>query len=253
MANSKAEFSARATPVGPAVLDHVAFGVRRIDAAALSLMKCLGAEPYMSGPGIEFCGAQVRAPGGGLIELIEPDGGHGGFLARFLDMRGPGIHHVTFKVPKIEAARDALRSSGYDIVGFSDAVPGWKEMFLHPKQAQGIVVQIAEADPSLDDGWSDAWPYPTGQSQRSPVTVRGFRLNAGDIETARRQWGAVLGGRPSRDGELDVFEWPDSALRIAVQNNPGLPDGPVGIEIEKTSEIADEEAVSLLGHEFVEI
>jgi methylmalonyl-CoA/ethylmalonyl-CoA epimerase len=251
MANSKIEFPAQATAVGPAVLDHVAFGVRHIDSAALSLMNCLGAEPYMSGPGIEFRGAQVRAPGGGLIELIEPDGGPEGFLARFLEMRGPGIHHVTFKVPKIEVARDALDASGYEIVGFSDAVPGWKEMFLHPKQAQGIVIQIAEADPSLDDGWSDAWPYPTGKPPSSPVTVRGFRLNAGNTERAQRQWGAVLGGRRSRDGELDVFEWPDSPLRIAVQSDSELPDGPVGIEIDENSDPSNEEAASLLGHEFL--
>lgn len=245
MAQSKEKFSA--------VLDHVAFGVRQIDAAARSLMSCLGAEPYMSGPGIEFRGAQVRADGGGIIELIEPEGGPDGFLARFLEMRGPGIHHVTFKVPRIEVAREALESSGYSIVGFSDAVPGWKEMFLHPKQAQGIVVQVAEADPSLDDGWSDAWPYRTAGPPPSPVRVRGFRLNARDAESARRQWAEVLGGSASRDGELEVFEWPDSPLRISVQSNAELPDGPLGIEISGTPAPTDEAIASLLGHDFLQV
>jgi methylmalonyl-CoA/ethylmalonyl-CoA epimerase len=243
--NSKREFSA--------VLDHVAFGVRKIDPAARSLMTCLGAEPYMSGPGSEFRGAQVRAEGGGLIELIEPEGGPEGFLARFLEKRGPGIHHVTFKVSKIEVAREALESHGYRIVGFSDAVAGWKEMFLHPKQAHGIVVQIAEADPSLDDGWSHAWPYGTDRPPRPRVPVRGFRLNARDAESARRQWATVLGGRPGRDGELDVFEWPDSPLRISVQSDPELPDGPLGIEIIGNPAPTDEEISSLLGHDFLRV
>ena len=223
--------SKRTASIGPAVLDHVAFGVPQIDPAAALLITSLGAEPYMSGPGVQFRGAQVRTPGGGVIEFIEPDKTPDGFLARFLRMHGPGIHHATFKVPKIEIARDALEASGYEIVGFDDSSAAWKEMFLHPKQAMGIVVQIAETDPTLEDGWDDSWPYSVRTAPATPIPVRGFRLNAFDADAARRQWGQILGGHHRNENGIDLFEWPNSPLRIAVQSDPDLPEGPVGIEI----------------------
>jgi len=84
--------------------DHVAFGVP--DAAAVTpfLVGELGGRPFESGPGIEFLWWQWQFARGGAIEIIEPDGPPGGFVHRFLEARGPGVHHVTFKVPDLAAA-----------------------------------------------------------------------------------------------------------------------------------------------------
>src|SRR4030095_6575510 len=75
---------------------------------------------------------------------IEP-AGDDGFLHRFLAQRGPGVHHVTFKVPSTRAACDRARALGLNPVGFDDSDPGWIEAFLHPKESLGIVVQFAES------------------------------------------------------------------------------------------------------------
>lgn len=54
------------------------------------------------------------------------------------------IHHVTFKVPSLAQICDGARAIDYEIIGYDDSHPDWKEAFLHPKQAQGLVVQFAE-------------------------------------------------------------------------------------------------------------
>src|SRR3989338_5435916 len=104
--------------------DHIAIGVRALTDAAPVLAGVLGGVPDQGRPsgGVRW-GAWRCA---------------GGFLHRFLAQRGPGIHHVTFKVVSIEAACARARARGYEIVGRDDSDPCWKEAFLHPRPALGI-------------------------------------------------------------------------------------------------------------------
>lgn len=217
------------------VLDHVAFGVHRVTDALPVVVDLLGGEPYEGGPGAGFQGGQWRFAGGGVIEVIEPTGPAGGFLHRFLARRGPGIHHVTFKVPRLRDAAARARALGYEIVGYSEAFPAWKECFLHPRQAQGIVVQLAEADPSAAGDWGAGWRFPArapGAPPPPPARVLGPRLVARDEKAAVRQWGVLLGGSATRAGDTLVFRWPGCALRIAVTIDPRAPeDGPICLEV----------------------
>ncbi len=107
----------------------------------------LGGAPYHGGPSGAYTFGQWRFAGGGVIEILEPLGADG-FLHRFLAQRGPGIHHVTFRVPSLREACDRAEKHGYKIVGFDDSHREWQEAFLHPKQALGIVVQIVESEPA---------------------------------------------------------------------------------------------------------
>jgi hypothetical protein len=113
------------------------------------------------------------------------------------------------------------------------------EAFLHPKTAQGIVVQIVESHPELDD-WEDdgSFVFPP-QPEDPPPAVRllGVRLSAHSEARARDQWEALLCGSASREhGDL-VFRWPDSPLRIAVQIDDARPEGPIALEIATDREI----------------
>jgi len=222
-----------ASDAGVIALDHIAFGVESI--ADISPVVCgrLGGRPHTSGPGIGFRGAQWELSGGARLEAIEPVGPENGFLHRFLHAHGPGIHHVTFKVRDIQHAAAAATTAGYDVVGFNDVLASWKEMFLHPKQAQGVVVQLAESHPELgDDGWTSAWPYPRFDVEdRARPTVIGLRLRARSVEGARKQWSTLLGARLREAGSLLIFEWPGSPLRIAVQVSDVGEEGPIAIEI----------------------
>ncbi len=217
--------------LGRVLLDHVALAVPDVRAAVPFLVGELGGRERGAGPGGGYRFWQWQYAGGATLEVLEPDGPAGGFLHRFLHARGPGVHHVTFKVPDIHAAMERAAAHGYDVIGFSDAFPGWKEAFLHPRQAQGIVVQLAESDPSLSPDPAE-WPFPERPERApEPVRIACLRLAAVDGERARRQWESLLGGAcEARDGEL-VFTWRDSPLAIAVDVDPGAPEGPRALEV----------------------
>jgi len=215
-------------------LDHVAFAVPRGEGVVPLVVGELGGRERDVGPGVGFRWWQWEFEGGGALEILEPDGPPDGFLHRFLAARGgPGPHHVTFKVPDLPAAMERARAMGHDVVGYNAASPSWMEAFLHPKRAQGIVVQIVESHPDLAD-WPDdgTWTFPAAPADPPPpVRLLGVRLAARSEESARAQWQQLLGGACTRDAEGLCFHWPGSPLRIAVRIDPAQPEGPIALEI----------------------
>jgi methylmalonyl-CoA/ethylmalonyl-CoA epimerase len=217
---------------GPYRLDHIALGVPDVAAITPCLVGELGGRPLEAGPGIGFLWWQWEFARGGALEVIHPHGPPGGFVERFLEARGPGIHHVTFKVPDLAVAAARVRSLGYGIVGYSDELPSWKECFLHPKQAQGIVVQLAEAHPEIEPEEMHNLAFPASPAAPAErVDVVGLRVSVTTEKRARRQWETVLGGACETGSGGLCFHWPDSPLRIAVEVDPSAPEGPVAIEL----------------------
>lgn len=215
-------------------LDHIAIGLRRIADGAPFLAAELGGRFKDGGPSGNFTGAQWSFADGEKLELIEPLGEPGGFMDRFLAARGPGVHHVTFKVPDIVAAAERVRGFGHDVVGYNDDSPFWKELFIHPKQALGIVIQLAEEHPLPEgmEAWNAGWEAPAcPPSAEPPARIVGLRLTARSTEMARRQWGELLGGRERTVDGLSTFSFPDSPLRLAVRADATRPDGPEAIEL----------------------
>lgn len=219
-------------PDSPHQLDHIAFGVAAVADVVPMVVTQLGGRERESGPGFGFRWWQWEFAGGGALEILEPDGPPGGFLHRFLAARGAGPHHVTFKVRDIHAAMHQAKTLGYEVVGFRGDDPGWLEAFLHPKQAQGIVVQFAESHPELGDGGPRGeWPFPSLPPERpGPARCVGIRLACKSLEAARMQWETLLGGTPTPLGDGLVYRWPESPLRISVFPDPTRPEGPVALE-----------------------
>ena len=88
--------------------------------------------------------AVLLPAGGASIELIAPRGNDG--LTRFLDKRGPGLHHVAIEVDGIEEALALLAALGVPLI---DAQPrpgarGHKVAFVHPKATGGVLVELVE-------------------------------------------------------------------------------------------------------------
>lgn len=210
------------------LFDHIAIGMPKMADAAPFLAGELGGEPDVGGPSGPYTWGTYRFEGGGSLEILEPRG-VAGFLHRFLAERGPGIHHVTFKVPSLDEASARARAHGYEMVGVDRSNPHWQEAFLHPRQAMGIVVQIVEAS-----GLTPPWPFPPPPGPAAPpppVTLLGLRLSARDRDRARAQWADVLGGEAAAGGAGElVFRWPGSPMRLAVDVDPEAPEGPVAIE-----------------------
>ena len=79
------------------------------------------------------------------VELLEPLDADGP-VARFLARRGPGIHHICYRVPDLDDALARCRAAGYRLV---DAAPrrgagGRRIAFLHPKTTAGILLELTE-------------------------------------------------------------------------------------------------------------
>lgn len=244
----------------PILFDHVACGVSHLEEIAPLLEEELGARPYRGGPGYGFRGGQWQFDGEGRLELIAPDGEPGGFLHRFVETHGPGIHHVTFKVPDIHAARDRAVGLGFDVVGFRDDQPAWKECFLHPKQAGGIVVQMAEVDPELEE---DDWqPFAAvfGGKPRRRVCLKGPRLVSRSRERAHRCWrellGATIEATQGTGIELpeETFRWPGSPLQLRVRYDANATqEGPVALEVAGIGATVLPRLTQLLGTTLVEV
>jgi methylmalonyl-CoA/ethylmalonyl-CoA epimerase len=114
-------------------------------AAALGFYRdVLGLEPYP--PEVADGATIVALPfGESEIELLTPleaDSPIGKFLAK----RGPGIHHICYRVPDLDAAIQACRALGYRLV---DEVPrrgagGRRIAFVHPKATAGILLELTD-------------------------------------------------------------------------------------------------------------
>jgi methylmalonyl-CoA/ethylmalonyl-CoA epimerase len=90
-----------------------------------------------------FKGAALSIPGSPTQwEILEPLGDDS-FLHRFLEQRGPGMHHATFEVEDIAKAAAALRAYGVEPFGESTA-GDWKQLFLHPRDTGGVLIQLYE-------------------------------------------------------------------------------------------------------------
>jgi len=130
--------------------DHVAVAVHSIKPALALYRDALQGEYLMGGDAAgTWRWLQLRYPGGGKVELLEPLGE--GFLSRFLERRGEGLHHVTFKTDDIHAAIEQVRGAGFELVDVNVDDPHWKEAFVRPSNAHGTLVQIAQSAGSDDE------------------------------------------------------------------------------------------------------
>ena len=83
--------------------------------------------------------------GKGKVELLEaanPDSP----IVKFLEKRGPGIHHVCFEVDNITIAIKELKENEISIIGddYSIGAEGYKVVFIHPISTGGVLVELAE-------------------------------------------------------------------------------------------------------------
>lgn len=124
--------------------DHVAVAVHSIKAALPLYRDALGGEYLMGGePDGTWRWVQLRFPGGGKVELLEPLAD--GFVSRFLERYGEGLHHITFKADDLRAAIRHVEGLGYELVDVNLEDEHWKEAFLRPSKAHGTLIQIAQS------------------------------------------------------------------------------------------------------------
>ena len=123
---------------------HLGIAVTDLDAAAAFYRDVIGVPSR--GPE-EADGARILhfEFGGTDVELLAPLTSDSP-IAKFLAKRGPGIHHVCYRVPNLDAALAACRQHGYTLV---DELPrtgagGHRIAFLHPKSTNGTLIELTE-------------------------------------------------------------------------------------------------------------
>jgi methylmalonyl-CoA/ethylmalonyl-CoA epimerase len=85
--------------------------------------------------------------GNTAVQTLEADGE--GVVQRFLDRRGPGLHHIAFEVDRIDAALDDLAARGTRLID-REARPGGlgtRIAFLHPSVLGGVLLELVEEPP----------------------------------------------------------------------------------------------------------
>ncbi len=132
----------------PKRIDHVAIIVRNIEQALVFYRDTLGIEPS----GIkEVPTEQVRiaflpmgGPGGSEIELIEPTTPDSS-LAKFLEKRGEGMHHICLEVDNIDDALQEMQDKSAPVLDKQPRIAAeGRAIFLHPKGTNGVLLELLE-------------------------------------------------------------------------------------------------------------
>jgi methylmalonyl-CoA epimerase len=123
---------------------HIGVAVESIEGALAFYRDVLGILP---GPPEEADGASIVSLRFGdiQIELLEPRSDQSP-IARFLARRGPGIHHICYRVPDLDRALATCRALGYRLVDEEPRLGagGHRIAFIHPKSTAGILIELTD-------------------------------------------------------------------------------------------------------------
>lgn len=208
--------------------DHIAYGVEDPLATFPTLRAVLGMSWVQWDHNVGFSGLQAAFPNGFKIEVLHPvDHERNPFLRRFLDRRGNGPHHLTFRVRDIESYLERVRRLGFEPVAVNLDDPAWREAFVHPRGGIGILVQLAESDNDKHTDEPHSWSaLPAGE----PVTVLRVEQYVADLERAVALMTALDGEAQERglddDGPFVDLVWQgDRVLRLRPLSAGTDPDG----------------------------
>lgn len=127
-------------------LDHIGIAVKDID-ATLKTLALLGLTPSERGIvahfSVEVC---MLSLGTIKIELLQPTGPESP-IAKFLERRGEGLHHIALRVPNIAETLAQLKAQGLQLI---DETPrtgfgGHLVAFIHPKSTHGVLIELVQA------------------------------------------------------------------------------------------------------------
>ncbi|HVE72791.1 MAG TPA: methylmalonyl-CoA epimerase [Thermoanaerobaculia bacterium] len=125
-------------------LDHIGIAVKSLDAAKIYEVLGLKIEHTEHVP-TQKVNTAFLSVGDSHLELLEPTSADSA-IAKFIEKRGEGIHHICLRVDDIEAHLERLKAEGYRLVNESP-VPGahgCRVAFLHPSAGNGVLIELSE-------------------------------------------------------------------------------------------------------------
>jgi methylmalonyl-CoA epimerase len=126
-------------------LDHIGIAVRSIEGAAI--FQALGLDvdhvETVETQGVKTAFLSVGDSNLELLEPLTPDSG----VARFIEKRGEGIHHICLRVANLEEQLARLKAKGFRLIN-ETPVPGahgCRVAFLHPAAGNGVLIELSES------------------------------------------------------------------------------------------------------------
>jgi methylmalonyl-CoA/ethylmalonyl-CoA epimerase len=128
----------------PTRIAHVGIAVRSLDGLVPFFRDVLGmpASPLDDADGARITGL---AAGESLVELLEPASPQSP-VGKFVEKRGPGLHHLCFAVDDLDATLARCRAAGIALIDDAprSGAEGKRIAFLHPKSTGGVLVELTE-------------------------------------------------------------------------------------------------------------
>jgi methylmalonyl-CoA/ethylmalonyl-CoA epimerase len=123
---------------------HIGIAVRAIDELLPFYRDLLGLDdhPLEDSDGAHIAGLSA---GESLVELLEPNTADSP-ISRFIDRRGPGIHHICFAVPDLDDTLARCRARGIKLIDDTPRMgaEGKRIAFLHPASTGGVLIELTE-------------------------------------------------------------------------------------------------------------
>ncbi len=127
-------------------LEHVGIAVKNLDEADKLYTRMLGSEPYKHElVPTEGVVTSFYRLGEVKLELLEANTEHSA-IAKFIEKKGEGLHHIAFEVQDIISEADRLRAEGFEVL-YDEPKKGADNKlvnFVHPKSAGGVLIELCQ-------------------------------------------------------------------------------------------------------------
>jgi methylmalonyl-CoA/ethylmalonyl-CoA epimerase len=127
-------------------IDHIGIAVRSLDDALATYKSLWNLEPDHVERGETDKVTEAMLPiGDAHLQLLEPTDDES-TVAKFIERRGEGLHHIAVRVPDIEAALARLRDEGAELIDNEPRIGGGghRVAFVHPKTTHGLLIELVE-------------------------------------------------------------------------------------------------------------
>ena len=127
-------------------IEHIGIAVKNLDESNALFKKLFGAAHYkVEKVESEAVSTSFFMLGDTKIELLEASGENSA-IAKFIEKKGEGIHHIAYEVDNIDEEMARLKSEGFDLIHQQpkDGADNKRICFLHPKSTNGVLVELCQ-------------------------------------------------------------------------------------------------------------
>lgn len=127
-------------------IEHIGIAVKNLTEANQVYEKLLGVAPYkiesVESEGVSTSFFRIGESKIELLEASHPESP----IAKFIEKKGEGIHHIAFAVKDIEKEIERLQKEGFEIINEEPKIGADKQRicFLHPKSSQGVLIELCQ-------------------------------------------------------------------------------------------------------------